>query len=115
MYLLVPVATKKAEQDKTAEMKDDSELKTDILETLQTEIQQQEHRQELAQRILEIECAPDLQEPPRHTLETLLRYRAANTREFNSLLDSLERIRRLRQKQHKLPASIAESRQKLLI
>lgn len=27
-----------------------------------------------------------------------IRYRAANTREFNSLLDSLERIGRLRQK-----------------
>ena len=96
MYLLVPVATKQAEQDKTAEAKNDAELKTNILEALQTEIQQQERRQDLAQRILEIECAPDLQEPPRHTLETLLRYRAANTREFNSLLDSLERIRRLR-------------------
>ena len=96
MYLLVPLATKKAEQDKTVETKDDAERKTDILEMLKTEIQEQERRQELAQRILEIECAPDLQEPPRHTLETLLRYRAANTREFNSLLDSLERIRRLR-------------------
>jgi hypothetical protein len=97
MYLLVSVATKKAEQDKTAETKkDDAELRKDILETLQTEIQEQERRQELAQRILEIESAPDLQEPPRHTLETLLRYRAANIREFNSLLDSLERIRRLR-------------------
>jgi hypothetical protein len=96
MYLLVPLATKKAEQDKTVETKDDAERKTDILEMLKTEIQEQERRQELAQRILEIECAPDLQEPPRHTLETLLRYRAANTRELNSLLDSLERIRRLR-------------------
>lgn len=95
MYLLVLVPTKK-EQDKTVATKDDAERKTHILDALQTEIQEQERRQELAQRIMEIECAPDLQEPPRHTLETLLRYRAANTREFNSLLDSLERIRRLR-------------------
>ena len=96
MYLLVSAATKKAAEDKTVATKDDAERKTHILDALQTEIQEQERRQELAQRIMEIECAPDLQEPPRHTLETLLRYRAANTREFNSLLDSLERIRRLR-------------------
>jgi hypothetical protein len=38
----------------------------------------------------------NMQEPPRPELETLLRYRAANLREFKDLLDGLERIRRLR-------------------
>jgi hypothetical protein len=56
-------------------------------------------RQHLANRILEL--SPGLDPAPYllsrlHGLETLLRYRAANAREFNSLLDSLERIRRLR-------------------
>jgi hypothetical protein len=56
-------------------------------------------RQHLANRILEL--SPGLEPDPYllsrlHGLETLLRYRAGNTREFNSLLDSLERIRRLR-------------------
>jgi hypothetical protein len=94
--LLVPFADKKVEQDKPAELKDEAERKKEILETLGTEIEQQQLREQLAQRITEIECASDIQEPPGHTLELLLRYRAANTRELNSLLDSLERIRRLR-------------------
>jgi hypothetical protein len=96
MDLLVLFGEKKIEQDKTPETKDEAERKKEILETLGTEIEQQEFREELAQRITEIECASDIQEPPGPTLELLLRYRAANTREFNSLLDSLERIRRLR-------------------
>jgi hypothetical protein len=96
MYRLCPVAEKKAGQDKMAETKDDAELKEEILETLETEIQQQKLREELATRISNIECASDLQEPPRPALETLLRYRAANIREFKDLLDILERIRRLR-------------------
>jgi hypothetical protein len=97
MDLLVPFAEKKIEQDKKPDTKGEAELKKEILETLGTEIEQQELRKELAQRITEIECASDIQEPPSSTLEPLLRYRSANTREFNSLLDSLERIRRLRQ------------------
>jgi hypothetical protein len=97
MDLLVPFAEKKIEQDKKPETKGEAELKKEILETLGTEIEQQELREELAQRITEIECASDIQEPPGPTLELLLRYRAANTREFNSLLESLERVRRLRQ------------------
>jgi len=96
MYKLVAVAAKKIEQGETAETKEDPGSKKEILETLKTEIQQQELREDLAQRKMAIECASDIQEPPSSTLEPLLRYRAANTREFNSLLDSLQRIRRLR-------------------
>jgi hypothetical protein len=96
MYRLRRVAGKKAEQDKLAETKDDAELKEEILDALETEIQQQEIREGLEKRIFNIECASDLQEPPRPALETLLRYRAANIREFKDLLDIPERIRRLR-------------------
>ena len=95
MYLLVPVEEQTA-QSNGPQTTDHGELKKDTLETLETEIQQQELREELAKRISEIESASDLQEPPRPALETLLRYRAANTREFKDLLDILERTRRLR-------------------
>ena len=76
--------------------KDEAALKKDILETLETEIQQQGLREEHAKRISEIENSSDIQEPPPLALATLLRYRAANTREFKDLLDILERTRRLR-------------------
>jgi hypothetical protein len=96
MHLLRPVAEKKAQQDKLAATKDDAELKKEILDTLETEIQRQEIREGLATRIFDLECASDIQEPPRPELETLLRYGIANIREFRTLLDILERIRRLR-------------------
>ena len=67
-----------------------------ILDALRAEIESQEVRQSLAEDLVAIECLSELQEPPHHTLETLLRYRAANSREFTSLLESFERIRRLR-------------------
>jgi len=96
MYHLVSVAEKKLEQDKTVETKDEAGLKKEILQALQAEIERQEDRERLKKSIFDIECASEIQEPPRPTPETLLRYRAANTREFKDLLDSLERIRRLR-------------------
>jgi hypothetical protein len=96
MFVLVSIAEKNIEQDKTAEAKNEAGLKEEFLETLQAEIERQEDREGLAERILDIERASDVQEPARPALETLLRYRAANTREFRDLLDSLERIRRLR-------------------
>jgi hypothetical protein len=43
-----------------------------------------------------IEYGPGLQEPPSQMLDNLIRYRAANLREFKDLLDCLERVRRLR-------------------
>jgi hypothetical protein len=88
---------KRIEDGETAETKEDPDSKKKMLETIETEIQQQELREDLAQRMMAIESATDIQEPPSPTLELLLRYRAANTREFNNLLDSLERFRRLRQ------------------
>jgi hypothetical protein len=73
MYRLLSIAEKKTEKDKTAETKDEAGHQKEILETLQTEIRQQKIREGLAKRIFDIECASDLQEPPRPDLETLLR------------------------------------------
>jgi hypothetical protein len=73
-------------------------LQESILKKLETEIEAQRNRMELANDLIAIECASDLQEPTRNTLETLQRYRTTNMREFTHLMDSLERIRRLRQK-----------------
>jgi hypothetical protein len=72
-------------------------LQESLLETLQAEVEVQTHRMQLANDLLAIESASDLQEPPQNTLETLQRYRTANMREFTHLMDSLERVRRLRQ------------------
>ena len=93
MYLLVSgVAAQKVQ--KTTTCADD--LKKDVLDALETEIELQKNCEGPTRDLLAIECASDLQEPPRQTLETLLRYRTANTREFNTLLNSFERIRHLR-------------------
>ena len=73
------------------------ELQESVLEALQTEVEAQRNRLDLANNLLAIEGASDLREPTRNTLETLQRYRTANMREFTHLMDSLERIRRLRQ------------------
>jgi hypothetical protein len=75
-----------------------AELKKSILAVIATEIQLQKQRLEVATGLKEIEFASDIQEPAAPALETLLRYRAANTREFRDLLNSLERIRRLRRR-----------------
>jgi hypothetical protein len=74
----------------------EEELKESVLEGLQAEIELQKQRRDVAAGILAVEVASDIQEPAGPALETLLRYRSANTREFKDLLDSLERIRRLR-------------------
>lgn len=72
------------------------DLQKGILDALRAEIESQKARQMLAADLIAMECLSEMQEPPHHTLETLLRYRAANSREFTSLLESFERIRRLR-------------------
>jgi hypothetical protein len=72
-------------------------LQTLILDALRAEIPIQKFQQMLARDHLAVELPREFREPPRDVLDTLLRYRAANTREFNSLLDGLERVRRLRQ------------------
>jgi len=96
MCLLARVAADHTAQNKAPQKTCQEELKKEVLDALQTEIEQQTISRELARYLFKIECASHLQEPPRPALETLLRYRAANTREFKDLLDSLERIRRLR-------------------
>lgn len=96
MHALLHVAEKEPEQDKTAGTRDDAAIKKGILEALETEIRRQEVRKELATRMFNLECASGSQEPPAAALETLLRYRAANTRESVVLLENLERARRLR-------------------
>jgi len=93
MHLLTEVPAGQSEKDEVARR----ELQESVLETLQTEVEVQRNRLKLATNLLAIEWASDLREPTRNTLETLQRYRTANMREFTHLMDSLERIRRLRQ------------------
>jgi hypothetical protein len=96
MHELVPVVEKQSVQDGKSETADEKQRKESILDALENEIEIQKIREEFEDRLDDIENASDIQEPPRPALETLLRYRAANTREFNVLLNSLERIRKLR-------------------
>jgi hypothetical protein len=96
MTQLVAIAQKQGVQDDKAGSTTENELKKSLLDHLQAEIEMQEFREELSNNISARGAASDIQEPPRSELETLLRYRAANTRDFKDLLDSLERIRRLR-------------------
>jgi hypothetical protein len=64
------------------------ELQESVLEALQTEVEAQRNRLDLASNLLAIEGASDLREPTRNTLETLQRYRTANMLEFTHLMDS---------------------------
>ncbi len=96
MHELVPVVEKQTVQDGKSETADEKQRKESILDALESEIEIQNIREELEDRLDEIENVSDIQEPPDHTLDTLVRYRTANTREFNILLNSLERIRKLR-------------------
>jgi hypothetical protein len=77
-------------------MEDLEECKTEILETIEEEIERQQDLMKIGQDLDQIEFDSGIREPDAPALETLLRYRAANTRELKDLLDSLERIRRLR-------------------
>jgi hypothetical protein len=71
-------------------------LRESILKLLQTEIEAQKNRMDLADDLVAIEGASAVREPTQNTLETLQRYRTANMREFTHLMDSFERIRDLR-------------------
>jgi hypothetical protein len=95
MHLLLQVVEKQEDTDDKAEANGGKKLEKSILNQLQAEIGVQKTWDELAKRMDANECPSGIQEPPRPTLETLLRYRAANLREFKDLLDSLEHIRRL--------------------
>jgi hypothetical protein len=82
--------------DDVTDASDQEELKKSILETIGKEVALQKHRLELTRELDDIAFASDIQEPDAPTRETLLRYRAANTREFKDLVGALELIRRLR-------------------
>lgn len=93
MLLLTEVREEQSEKDEVARR----EVQESVLGALQAEVEVQGNRLELANNLIGIECDSDLREPTRNTLETLQRHRTANMREFTHLMDSLERIRRLRQ------------------
>jgi len=78
------------------EAPDDKELRKNIGETLDAEIEAVRNRRELTEKAYVIETASNFQEPDWPTLETLLRYRGANNREFKDLLDCYERVHRLK-------------------
>jgi hypothetical protein len=82
--------------DDVTDPSDQEELKKSILEAIGKEIARQKLRLELTRELDDIAFASDIQEPDAPTRETLLRYRAANTREFKDLVGALELIRRLR-------------------
>jgi hypothetical protein len=96
MLLLAEVEALQAEKDETVAATRRKDLQQPIIAALHTELTPQKFHQMLASNLLEIEFPLNFQEPPRDVLETLLRYRTANAREFSGLLESLERIRRLR-------------------
>jgi hypothetical protein len=90
---LTSLTQKKSGQVETAH---EERAKLSLLETLQEEIERQRLKRELAEAAYDIDTESDIQEPARPALDALLRYRAANIREFRDLLDCFERIRRLR-------------------
>lgn len=92
MYLLQRYSLEQSALDETAQAK----TWKSVLEAIQEEIARQEERQKIEANVAAIEFASDVQEPPGPAFETLLRYRSTNLREFKDLLDSLERVRRLR-------------------
>jgi hypothetical protein len=72
------------------------DLLQSTIDAFDAEIARQKLRRQLVEQALDSECATEIQEPLASVLETLLRYRAANIREFRHLLSSFESIRRLR-------------------
>lgn len=93
---LMDVAQAPTEEGAPAETAErDAPLKS-TLEALEAEIERQKLREEISQRFEDCELASEIQEPCAPVLDRLLRYRAANAREFKHLLSSLESIRRLR-------------------
>jgi len=80
------------------ETKDQEELKKWLLDGIQKEVDSQKQRLKFTTKLDAIEFASDIQEPATPTLENLLRYRRANTRELKDLLESYGRIHRLRRR-----------------
>jgi hypothetical protein len=79
---------------------DQDELKKWMVGGIEVEIEAQKLRLEITTNFNDAEFASHIQEPVSLALDLLLRYRAANTREFKVLLDSLDRIRHLRRSAH---------------
>jgi hypothetical protein len=96
---LLMVELEEIADEHPTEKREQAERKKSILAVIDEEIQRQKQRLKVATGLEAIEFASDIQEPATPALETLLRYRAANTREFRDLLDTFGRIRRLRRKQ----------------
>ena len=72
-------------------------IKTDILEVLEFEIDRQKIREELTAELGKLEVSPTAHESSSPAVETLLRYRVANTRELRDLLNGIRSFRRLRE------------------
>jgi hypothetical protein len=75
---------------------DQGALKAVFLHFIEKEIDFQKRLLDVDEYHEDIEFASDIQEPAAPALETLVRYRSSNTREFKDLLETLERTRRLR-------------------
>jgi hypothetical protein len=97
MYQLFHVAEQWTVEKNTPQDAAQEDRKKQILALLRNEIELQKSREVLEKAAHAPQFASHVQEPPRPELETLLRYRAANTREFKDLLDCFERLRRLRE------------------
>ena len=97
MFLLLRVAEQWTVENNTPQDAAQEDRKKQILALLRKEIELQKSREVLEKAAHAPEFASHIQEPPRPELETLLRYRAANTREFKDLLDCFERLRHLRE------------------
>jgi hypothetical protein len=97
MYQLLHVAEQWTVEKNTPQDAAQEDRKKQILALLRNEIELQKSREVLEKAAHAPQFASHVQEPPRPELETLLRYRAANTREFKDLLDCFERLRRLRE------------------
>lgn len=76
---------------------DREETKHAILKDISKEVEYQKWLAEIDTEVNDIEIASLTQEPPAAVLNALLRYRTANRREFESLVESLETVRRIRQ------------------
>lgn len=95
IHVLMRISLRQKPEDECTEKVDQEQLTTWVLTALECEIGQQQLRQEVADDVFDIECASDVREPRPAVLDALLRYRAANTREFKELLGALNRIRKL--------------------
>lgn len=76
----------------------DEELNSAI-QIVDEEIEKQNIRLKLYAEIVQIDVLSHFHEPSPATLETLLRYRSANLRELKDLIDTFDKVRRLRSRE----------------